>query len=86
MHPIPQIDRYTPWSRYGSLDEAHADLAHYVQQYEGGNQPVWGVEHRADRKLIGICDMGWYHRHRRAEIEYTIARRYWGQGLAAEAV
>lgn len=80
------IDRYTPWKRYESLHEARADLAHYVQQYDGGNMPVWGVEHRADQKLIGICDFNWHPKHRRAEIGYTIARGYWGQGLAVEAV
>lgn len=82
----PEIDRYTPWSRYGSLDEARADLAHYVGQYDGGNMPVWGVEHRTNQKLIGICDFNWHPQHRRAEIGYTIAPGYWGQGLAVEAV
>jgi ribosomal-protein-alanine N-acetyltransferase len=82
----PEIDRYTPWSRYGSLAEARADLAHYVQQYETGTMPVWGIEHRADRKLIGICNFRWHPHHRRAETGYTIARHYWGQGLAVEAV
>ena len=82
----PEIDRYTPWSRYESLDEAHADLAHYVQGYDRGKMPVWGVVHRADSKLIGICDFNWHHQHCRAEIGYTIGRRYWGQGFAVEAV
>lgn len=81
----PEIDRYTPWSRYESLNEARAGLEHYMQGYERGSQPVWGVEHRAARKLIGICDLNWHPRHRRAEMGYTIARSYWGQGFAAEA-
>lgn len=47
---------------------------------------AWGIEHRADRKVIGICNfMYWRVKHCRAEIGYTVSRRGWGQGLAVEA-
>jgi ribosomal-protein-alanine N-acetyltransferase len=87
----PELARYTPWDHYRSLEEAHADLVAYVAQYESETMGVrgmgnWGIEHRADGKLIGICNFTyWRTRHRRAEIGYAISRRYWGQGLAVEA-
>jgi ribosomal-protein-alanine N-acetyltransferase len=83
----PLIDRHTPWDHYHTMDEAKADLTDYVAQYDRDGMGVWGVQHRADGKLIGICNFTyWQTRHRRAEIGYTIARPYWGQGLATEAV
>ena len=81
-----EIDRYTPWDRYQSLDEAREDLGGYIARYEQGHFRAWGIEHRADKKLIGITNFGFLSKEdRRAEMGYTIARKYWGQGLATEA-
>lgn len=82
----PVIDQHTPWAHYQSVEEAHQDLARYVAQYAAEDMGVWGIEHRADGRLIGICNFSyWYRPDRRAEIGYTIARDYWGHGLATEA-
>jgi ribosomal-protein-alanine N-acetyltransferase len=82
----PEIDRYTPWTRYQSLDEARADLDDFIAEYERDGMGAWGIEHKADRKLIGIGTFSPPHRHhRRCEMGYTIARPYWGQGYASEA-
>jgi len=82
----PEIDRYTPWDRYQSLDEAREDLGGYIARYEQGHFRAWGIEHRADKKLIGITNFGFLSKEdRRAEMGYTIARKYWGQGFATEA-
>ena len=58
----PEIDCYTPWDRYQSLDEAREDLAHYIARYEQGHFRAWGIEHRADKKLIGITNFGFLYR------------------------
>lgn len=82
----PEIDRYTPWEHFKSMDEAREDLNHYLVRYEKGEFRTWGIEHRADKKLIGIINFGHLvPEDRRAEMGYTIARKYWGQGLATEA-
>ena len=82
----PEIDRFTPWTHYESLAEARADLDHYVAEYETEGMGVWGIEHRADQRLIGIINFSRPHpRNRRVEMGYTIARPHWGQGLATEA-
>ncbi|MCQ3936553.1 MAG: GNAT family N-acetyltransferase [Chloroflexi bacterium] len=82
----PIIDRYTPWDRYMSLNEAREDLSRYIARYEQGHFRAWGIEHRADKKLIGIANFGFISvGDRRAEMGYTIARKYWGQGFATEA-
>jgi [ribosomal protein S5]-alanine N-acetyltransferase len=85
----PELARFTEWDHYGSLEEAQTDLAQYVSRYERAEQPlpVWGIEHAADHKLIGICNIvRWWIEDRRAEIGYALSRRYWGQGLVPEAI
>ncbi len=83
----PQIDHYTPWEHYKSFDEARENLNEFLEEYEKDGFGAWGIEHRADKKLIGIINTSIPHRaHRRVEMGYTIARAYWGQGYATEAV
>ena len=84
----PELARYTEWDHYGSRDEAAIDLNGYLQRYDRLDQPlpVWGIEHRADKRLIGICNISrWWLEDRRAEIGYAVSRQYWGSGLALEA-
>jgi ribosomal-protein-alanine N-acetyltransferase len=83
----PQIDRFTPWTHYTSLAEAQADLDEFLAEYEEHGLGAWGIEHWADQRLIGIATFSPPHRHhRRVELGYTIARAYWGNGYATEAV
>lgn len=83
----PEIDRFTPWTRYQSVADAQVDLNDYVLEYDRDGFGVWGIEHSVDRRLIGIINFSLPHRlHLRSELGYTIARPYWGQGLATEAV
>jgi [ribosomal protein S5]-alanine N-acetyltransferase len=82
----PEIDRFTPWTHYKSLDEARADLDDFMTEYEENGMGVWGIEHSLDRRLIGIISFSRPHpRHWRSEMGYTISRAYWGRGYATEA-
>jgi [ribosomal protein S5]-alanine N-acetyltransferase len=82
----PEIDRYTPWRHYDTFAEAQEDLAGYIAQYERDGMGAWGIEQRAEGRLIGIINFPyWRPHHRRAEIGYTIARAHWGRGYATEA-
>ena len=83
---VPEIDRYTPWTRYQSLAEAQTDLDEYLAEYDEDGLGAWGIEYRAENRLIGIINIGLPHRHhRRTEMGFTIARRHWGKGLGTEA-
>jgi [ribosomal protein S5]-alanine N-acetyltransferase len=82
----PEIDRYTPWDHYNNIEEARANLNDFLEDYEKHGFWAWGIEHSADKKLIGIININKPDYHRRVEVGYTIARKYWGQGLATEAL
>jgi ribosomal-protein-alanine N-acetyltransferase len=82
----PEIDQYVPWEHYKNIDEARENLNEFLEEYKKDGLGAWGIEHRADRKLIGIINISIPHRiNRRVEMGYTISRAYWGQGLATEA-
>jgi ribosomal-protein-alanine N-acetyltransferase len=83
----PEIDRFTPWTHYKSLDEARENLNEFLAEYERDGFGAWGIELSAGQRLIGIANFSRPHPiNRRVEIGYTLARARWGQGLATEAV
>ncbi len=67
--------------------EAEAFIVGLHAEYQAGEGIVWAVA-LADRELVvglfGLHD--WDRYHRRAEAGYGLARAYWGQGLASEAL
>lgn len=83
----PDVARYTAWQPHGSLLETQAYVGAVQDQYNRDEPSPWGVEHRELRVLIGTCGfVGRAPEHRRAELGYTLARMYWGQGYMTEAV
>ena len=72
------------------LHQVRADAAAYVSTFvensRRGDPAPWGIQHRADGKLIGTC--GFYYLNRddvRAEIYYALSRAYWNCGYVTEA-
>jgi len=83
----PEIDHYVPWEHYKHSEEARNNLNEFLEEYQKDGLGAWGIEHRADNKLIGIINTSIPHRtNRRVEMGYTISRAYWGRGFATEAV
>lgn len=83
----PFVTQYLPWHTHQSIHDTHAFLDLLLDQQEWPNIPPWGIEHKADGKLIGSC--GYHHwslEHARAELGYVLSRRYWNQGFMTEAV
>lgn len=85
----PEVARYQGWSvPYSEQDASHFVAAmRAFEQPEAGEHVQMAIEHRDSQAMIGdvMC-----HIHRRdprqATIGYTLARPWWGQGYALEAV
>lgn len=82
----PDVSRYTLWDAHRSLQDSQRFLEAVIAQYKSKDVTNWGIEHKADRKLIGTCGfVYWNLDHRRAEIGYALSKSYWNQGLMSEA-
>ncbi len=46
---------------------------------------LWAVILKAEGRFVGWCGVGYFHGVGDAELSYTLAKPYWGQGLATEA-
>lgn len=83
----PQVSRYTLWEVHQSINETYEYLNNCVfRMYGAGTGMTWGIVEKESNKIIGTCSLHVQPMHRRAEMGYTLARAYWGQGLMPEAV
>jgi RimJ/RimL family protein N-acetyltransferase len=83
----PQVTTYVFWEPHRTLDDTRDFLRRTLKGYADGLPPAWGIEHLADKVLIGTCGMFEIQaQHARAEIGYAMGRKYWRQGLMTEAV
>jgi ribosomal-protein-alanine N-acetyltransferase len=82
----PEVARYVTWAPHQTLDDSLEFIQSVLLAYDQGQVTSWGVEHKADKKLIGTCGfIRWDTEQNSAEIGYALSRAYWHQGLMTEA-
>jgi ribosomal-protein-alanine N-acetyltransferase len=68
-------------------DETHALIQEVQARYARRESIRWGVTRRGEDDLIGSCSLHHFDEgFHCAEIGYELARAWWGQGIAFEAV
>ena len=87
MRNDPDVARYQSWSSY-SEDEARLYLQALAMSDPG--QPGWfqfALEDKVTGQFVGDCGLRVLESDQRlGQVGYTIARSFWGQGFATEAV
>lgn len=79
----PEVMRHVAYCRAASPAESAEMVADYVRHQEEHGYAFWVIEERATGTVIG--DAGFEARDEGAEFGYTLARAWWGRGLATEA-
>jgi len=83
----PEISRLVDWPRHESLEDSRRFVARSMVGYVQGGHYEWGLMRRADHAFLGTCGFGEIDvAHGIADIGYVLAKPYWGQGYATEAV
>jgi RimJ/RimL family protein N-acetyltransferase len=44
----------------------------------------WAVEHKQDKRIIGLCGLNYLEDSSEVEIGYTLSKEYWHKGFATE--
>ena len=84
----PEVTRHLDWeTHHRSIEDSKQFLEIAIQGYANGELHRWAIVHREDNAFTGTCGLVAHsHQHHRAHVGYTLARPYWGRGLATEAV
>ena len=83
----PSVARYQTWDAPYSLDEARAAVASFAAAdplSPGWFQ--WAIERTADRAHLGDLGVNRHENRMRADLGFTLAPVFQGQGYATEAV
>ena len=84
---LPQVTEYLLWSPHVDADQTYRYLQSLQASYKQGEFYDWAVVLNEKGKMIGTCGYTEFdHENRRAEIGYVLNPRYWGHGIATEAV
>lgn len=82
----PYVQRYNG-SVYADVAEAEASIKRAHATYQEQEGVGWAVTFKNNNTVMGAFGIhDWSWGHRRAEIGYDLARSYWGQGIASEAL
>ena len=80
-----EVTRHYDLETIVEMEEAYELIDYMAESYATERQVRWGIEHRADAKIVGSCGFVWLRPHS-AEIGYDLAKAYWGQGIMHEAL
>ena len=80
-----RVSRFLMWSPHETLDFTKKYLAYVDSRYRRGEFYDWGIEYLG--KMIGTVGFTSFSvENNSAEIGYVLSSKYWGIGIATEAV
>jgi len=83
----PDVTRYLRWSPHQTIRDTENYVDEVLRQYAEGLDGPWLIEHKAEHAAIGhIHLMEINVQHQKAQVGFVLLKRYWNQGLAAEAL
>ena len=87
-----EVTRYLLWFTHQEVEETKDVVSAWVDLYGDRDYYHWALEHKVTGDLLGsiiLFDMGPFFplsRRYKAEVGYCLGRKWWGHGLASEAV
>ena len=82
-----EVTRYLLWSPHADEGYTYRYIGHLQSEYKTGNFYDWAVVYTEHKKMIGTCGFTNFSiPNNSAEIGYVLNPKYWGMGIAPEAV
>ncbi|XMB87251.1 GNAT family N-acetyltransferase [Mycoplasmatota bacterium WC44] len=68
------------WQPHDNIHDSKEKLEKMIT-----NQEVWGIYHKADKKIIGSIGLHKRSKRNKKELGFVLSKAYWGQGIMPEA-
>ena len=83
----PEVARYVLWDPHATISETYSYLHYLRKTYREGLPSSWVLEYKELGRVIGSMGFVWFSPvNRSAELGYSLARPFWNQGLATQAL
>lgn len=79
-----EVTRYLTWRPHKDVHETERFLAECIAAWKRGARFPWVISSRGDDELVGMVEIR--VNSFKADVGYVIARKWWGKGLATEAL
>ncbi len=82
-----EVAQFVMWDAHHSELETLEFLNVVISLYNKNEPAPWGIELKETKRIIGtIGFVSLESEHNKAEVGYTLAKRYWNKGLMTEAL
>jgi ribosomal-protein-alanine N-acetyltransferase len=81
----PQVTRFLPRRDIPPRERTERVLKYFGEHWQKHGFGDWAVTDRVDGQLIGQCGLNLVPEAGEVEVEYSLAKAYWGWGIATEA-
>jgi [ribosomal protein S5]-alanine N-acetyltransferase len=85
IYSCRDVMRYRLFSQPTSRKQTQEMLESYVSHWQQHGFGRWAIIYKAKQELIGHCGLEYLASLDQVEINYLLAKEYWGQGLATES-
>lgn len=80
----PEVTRYLVWRPSKSIQETEDFLVRTAEGWKNESEFSWAIFLKQTNEFVGM--LGLRVNGFKADLGYALARRFWGQGIATEAV
>jgi len=81
----PDVTRFLPRRDIPPRQRAERVLNYFGEHWQKYGYGDWAVTDRVHGQLIGHCGLNFVPEAGEVEVEYSLAKAYWGKGIATEA-
>jgi len=79
------VTRYLPKRDIPPQERAGRVMKYFGDHWAQHGYGDWAVTDKTDGQLLGHCGLNYLEEAGEVEVEYALAKAYWGRGLATEA-
>ncbi|MBW4577564.1 MAG: GNAT family N-acetyltransferase [Aphanothece sp. CMT-3BRIN-NPC111] len=85
IYSDPDVMKYRLYSQPASFEQTQESLQSYLAHWERYGFGRWAVVHKPNQQFIGHCGLENLPILGEVELNYLLAKEYWGRGLTTEA-
>ena len=86
VYSDPQVTQFSEMVTLATTLQASQVIKRFQVECEQDTGIRWAIVRKTDPRCIGTCGLVWHRQNFSAYLSYDLAREFWNQGFATEAL